>query len=239
MRLSSALIASAVPASPPRPLPPTAASSSSPTRRTAMASTSASPGARNAAPMPPAPTASHGNLHRPPPIAASIPTKSPARFRAAAATNAPATAAANTSPSPASARGDFSGISRAGLPHLRPGNDVTLPREAGIGCGLGRRMPPWPRDWAFEPRGSALNGRICWKFATLPLSLRILTCAVLLGIAAPGAPALAQTNDDAMAQMNQDGPATAGRAGQSDLHPARRTIGDHRPRRRHRRPRQG
>ncbi len=52
------------------------------------------------------------------------------------------------------------------LPHLRPGNDVTLPREAAIGCGLGRRMPPWPRDWAFEPRGKALNGRICWKFAT-------------------------------------------------------------------------
>ena len=37
-----------------------------------------------------------------------------------------------------------------------------------------------------------------------PRSLRILACAVLLGIAAPGAPALAQTNDDAMAQMNQD-----------------------------------
>jgi hypothetical protein len=36
-------------------------------------------------------------------------------------------------------------------------------------------------------------------------SLRILTCAILLGITAPGAPALAQTNDDAMAQMNQDG----------------------------------
>src|SRR4030095_2352649 len=39
-----------------------------------------------------------------------------------------------------------------------------------------------------------------------PLSLRILTCAVLLGIATPGAPALAQSNDDAMAQMNQDAP---------------------------------
>jgi hypothetical protein len=41
-------------------------------------------------------------------------------------------------------------------------------------------------------------------------SLRILTCAILLGITAPGAPALAQTNDDAMAQMNQDGPPQQG-----------------------------
>ena len=46
------------------------------------------------------------------------------------------------------------GISGAGLPHLRPGNDVTLPREAAIGCGLGRSMPPWPRHSAVEPRGS-------------------------------------------------------------------------------------
>src|SRR5882757_9608557 len=43
-----------------------------------------------------------------------------------------------------------------------------------------------------------------------PLSLRILTCAVLLGIATPGAPALAQSNDDAMAQMNPDGPPQQG-----------------------------
>ncbi|WP_213290239.1 DUF2865 domain-containing protein [Bradyrhizobium sp. sGM-13] len=42
------------------------------------------------------------------------------------------------------------------------------------------------------------------------LSLRILTCAILLGIAAPGAPALAQTNEDAMAQMNQDAPPQQG-----------------------------
>jgi Protein of unknown function (DUF2865) len=35
----------------------------------------------------------------------------------------------------------------------------------------------------------------------IPFSLRILTCAVLLGIAAAGAPALAQPNEDAMAQM--------------------------------------
>ncbi|MEH2606007.1 hypothetical protein V1277_005384 [Bradyrhizobium sp. AZCC 1588] len=42
------------------------------------------------------------------------------------------------------------------------------------------------------------------------LSLRILTCAILVGIAAPGAPALAQTNEDAMAQMNQDAPPQQG-----------------------------
>ena len=41
-------------------------------------------------------------------------------------------------------------------------------------------------------------------------SLRILTCAILLGIAASGAPALAQTNEDAMAQMNQEPPPQQG-----------------------------
>jgi hypothetical protein len=45
------------------------------------------------------------------------------------------------------------------------------------------------------------------------LSLRILTCAVLLGIATPGAPALAQSNTDAMAQMNQDAPPQQGAQG--------------------------
>src|SRR5215213_8155014 len=75
---------------PPRRPPPTAASSSWPTRLTVTASTSASPEATSAAPMPPAPIASHGNLHRRPPIAASIPTKSPVRFRAPAAINAQA-----------------------------------------------------------------------------------------------------------------------------------------------------
>src|SRR5438105_7378662 len=52
-----------------------------------------------------------------PPIAASIPTKSPAQFPAATATNAQATVAANTSPSPASARDVYPAVSRAGLPH--------------------------------------------------------------------------------------------------------------------------
>ena len=45
------------------------------------------------------------------------------------------------------------------------------------------------------------------------LALRILTCAALLGIATPGAPASAQSNDDAMAQMNQDGPPQQGAQG--------------------------
>jgi hypothetical protein len=112
---------------PPRPLAPTAASSSLPTRLMVTASTSASPGATSAAPMPPAPTASHGNLHRRLPIAASSPTKLPARFRAAAPINARAMVVGNTSPSPASARAVYCMESRAGLPHGRPGNDVTLP----------------------------------------------------------------------------------------------------------------
>jgi hypothetical protein len=45
------------------------------------------------------------------------------------------------------------------------------------------------------------------KIRNAPLSFRILTCAVLLGIAVPGAPALAQSNEDAMAQMGQEAPA--------------------------------
>ena len=45
------------------------------------------------------------------------------------------------------------------------------------------------------------------------LSLRIVTCAILLGIATPGAPAPAQSNDDAMAQMNQDAPPQQGAQG--------------------------
>ena len=47
-----------------------------------MASTIALPGATNAAPTPPALTASHGNLPKPVPTAGSIPTKLPARFYA-------------------------------------------------------------------------------------------------------------------------------------------------------------
>jgi hypothetical protein len=27
---------------------------------------------------------------------------------------------------------------------------VTLPREAAMGCGLGRTMPPWPRLFGYK-----------------------------------------------------------------------------------------
>ena len=106
---------------------PTVGFSSSPTRLTAMASTSALPGARNAAPMPPSPIASRGISPRLPPTGASTRMKSPARFpRPARAAAMPV--AMNTSPLPASARLAV----RPPPPHRRPGNDVTLPREAGM-----------------------------------------------------------------------------------------------------------
>src|SRR4029453_5946769 len=79
------------------------------------------------------------------------------------------------------------------------------------------------RSW---PQNAALAARLCFRAARISsqwpdmleirnalLSLRILTCAVLLGIATPGAPALAQSNDDAMAQMNQDAPPQQGAQG--------------------------
>jgi hypothetical protein len=59
-------------------------------------------------------------------------------------------AVANTWLSPVSAEQRFSCVSRGALPHRRPGNDVTLPREAGIGShlGIGSGLavpPPGPR----------------------------------------------------------------------------------------------
>ncbi len=84
-------------------LGPTVGFSSSPTRRTAMASTSAWPGARNAAPMPPSPIASRGISPRLPPTGASTRMKSPVRFPRPARTAA-MPVAMNTSPLPASAR---------------------------------------------------------------------------------------------------------------------------------------
>src|SRR3982074_566269 len=141
--------------SPHRPLTPTAASLLSPIRPTVMASTSASPTVKSAAPTPPVPTASHANLPKPPPIAGSIPTRLPARFPRAARRKAPAAAAANTSPLPASAESPKARKSRGALPHRRRGNDVTLPREAAIGCRLGRKSPPWPR-FRFESRAEQI-----------------------------------------------------------------------------------
>ena len=127
---------------PPRLHRPTAASSSLPTRRMATASTSASPRVKNAAPMPPGPIAGRGISRRPRPTGASTPMKSPARFpRRLRAVAMPV--AANTLPLPASAdrlpRQDCAAV----RPYRRPGNDVTLPREAGMGgrVGCASRLP--------------------------------------------------------------------------------------------------
>ena len=120
----------------PRLRQPKAASSSSPTRPTAMASTNALPKATSAAPPPRALTANHAILHWPRPTGASTPMKSPARFprRLRDATMA---GAANMLPLPASAdrlpRQDCGAV----RPYRRPGNDVTLPREARMGGRVG------------------------------------------------------------------------------------------------------
>jgi hypothetical protein len=77
-------------------------------------------------------------------------------------------------------------------------------------------MRPWPQNAALAAPSSFRAARISpqWpdmlEIRNAPLSLRILTCAILLGITTPGAPALAQSNDDAMAQMNQDTPPQQG-----------------------------
>src|ERR687897_171568 len=63
------------------------------------------------------------------------------------------------------------------------------------------------RSW---PQNAALAAQLRLSSRADPLSIRILTCAILLGIATPGAPALAQPNDDAMAQINQDAPPQQG-----------------------------
>jgi hypothetical protein len=121
------------------PLPlhwPTAASSSSPTRRMVTASTNASLGAKNAARMPPCPIAGRGISPRPRPTGASTPMKSPARFPGLRAAAAPV--AANMLPLPASADGRSRQDCGAVRPYRRPGNDVTLPREAGKGGRVGR-----------------------------------------------------------------------------------------------------
>jgi hypothetical protein len=114
---------------------PTAASSSLPTRRMATASINASPGVKNAVPMPPCPTASRGISPRPRPTGASTPMKSPARcpkLRAAAMA-----VAANMLPLPASADRLLWQDCGAVRPYRRPGNDVTLPREAAMGGRVG------------------------------------------------------------------------------------------------------
>ena len=71
----------------------------------------------------------------------SVP-KSPARTAAMPA-------ATNTSPSPANARRCPSAATITVPPHRRPGNDVTLPREAAMGSRIGRAS-------GFQPRGIVL-----------------------------------------------------------------------------------
>jgi hypothetical protein len=88
----------------------------------------------NVAPTPPGPTASRAISPRRCPTGASTPTKSPDRFRPEPTATMPA--ATNTSRSPANARAVRRG--RPAPPHPRPGNDVTLPREAGMGSRVGR-----------------------------------------------------------------------------------------------------
>jgi hypothetical protein len=115
---------------------PRPASSSSPTRRTATASTSAWPRATNAARRLHGPTASHGILPRHQAIAGSIPTKLPALSPKPAQT-APMAIATNMSQSPASA--EFARSWRTLGAVFGPRNDVTMPQEAAIG---GRASAP-------------------------------------------------------------------------------------------------
>jgi hypothetical protein len=88
--------------SPPRLRGPIAASSSSPTRRTVTVSTNASPGAKNAARMPPGPIASRGISPRPRLTGASSQMRSRGRSLPRVRT-AIMPVAASTSPLPASA----------------------------------------------------------------------------------------------------------------------------------------
>ncbi len=126
---------------------PTAAFSSSPTSRMATGSTSASPRARSAAPMPPSPIVSRGISCRPRPIAGSIRTKSPARFRRNTKIAA-VQAVASTSPLPASAKIPPSGsnliTSTCRFRHSywvprRPtdATDRETPASLGFQCGFG------------------------------------------------------------------------------------------------------
>src|SRR6266850_6781029 len=96
---------------------------------------------------------------------------------------------------------EYQGLAATSAPRKR--RDAALRR--------GYWMRPWPQNAALAARLRPRAARISSQWPDMleirnaPLSLRILTCAVLLGIATPGAPALAQSNDDAMAQMNPDG----------------------------------
>jgi hypothetical protein len=88
-----------------RQRPQRAAYSSSPTRRTVMASTSAWLRAKNAERMPPAPIVSRGISPRLRPTGVSTRTKSRDRYPGPPATTATTPVAINTLPSPANAEG--------------------------------------------------------------------------------------------------------------------------------------
>ena len=148
-------------------------------------------------------------------------------------------AAVNTSPLPASAEGNLSR-------NIKGRFATSAPRKRRDAAPRSRYwMRPWPHHAALAAR---LGFEAARNSSYWPDMLKIRYCFPLpsdfdlrrpawhrrLGRARPGA-----ANDDAMAQMNQARPAAAGCAGQSDLHPARRTVGDHRPRRRQRRSGQG
>ena len=103
--------------------------------------------ARNAEPMPPSPIVSRGIL----PQASSYRRVDPGRdhrlgSEGRTAKIAAIRVAANTSPLPASAEAFRPRQSNSALPQRRPGNDVTLPREAGNGGHISHRASG-PRAW--------------------------------------------------------------------------------------------
>jgi hypothetical protein len=118
--------------------PPRAASSLSPTRRTAMASTNAWPRAKNAAHMLRAPIASRGSSPRPRLTGVSTRTKSRGRFPSPPVSPATMPVAINTSPLPANAetvcRGKIKGFPATPAPRKR--------RDAAQRSGYVKR--PWP-----------------------------------------------------------------------------------------------
>jgi hypothetical protein len=81
---------------------------------------------------------------------------------------------------------------------------VTLPREAGIECGLGRNVPPRRGNGASAVRISSQWPDML-EIRNAPLARWILTCAVLLGITAAGAPAYAQIPPGPPPQAQQQG----------------------------------
>ena len=170
-----------------------------------MASTSASPRARNAAPMPPGPIASHGISPRPRPTGVSIPTKSPARFPRPAAELQPCR---------------LQRIRRHYLPALRR-------RRSGIEASSAtpaprKRRDAAPRSGYVKPRLAAPLGirslrGIASQWPDMPETLILLSpdgslaCAALLGVAA--------LSVDARAQMNPGPPPSAGRAAVNPMCP--------------------